>query len=329
MRKSGVISVIVPVYGVEKYLETCIDSIINQSYTDLEVILVDDGSPDRCGEICDRYARQDSRIVALHQKNAGAAAARNAGLRIATGEYIAFVDSDDYLEPDAYEKLAAALVEHDADIVQGKFRNIYVNGTEIHGGSDETVCFSTAAYLVRFTTDWTCALTPDKLFRHPVLTNVFYEEGHMIDDEFFTYQGVMNARKIVCIPTVVYNYRQRASSVMKNPATAERKTFDTMEFLEKRMDRVVACFPELRACYEGDYIDSLLRLAVSDWATENTVREVKKLLLAFVAGGRVLPWKKGQRKNALRILCFLLKRTDKILKDRNEGRQNSGYAFFE
>ena len=97
MKKKGVISVIVPIYGVEKYLEECIESILGQTYTKLEIILIDDASPDRCGEICDRYAQMDDRIIVIHQKNGGAAAARNAGLRIATGEYIGFVDSDDYL----------------------------------------------------------------------------------------------------------------------------------------------------------------------------------------------------------------------------------------
>jgi len=321
--------VIVPVYGVEKYLEECIESILCQTYTDLEVILVDDGSPDRCGEICDRYAQIDSRILVVHQNNAGAAAARNAGLRMAGGEYIAFVDGDDYLEPNAYENLLDALLTHDADIVQGKFRNIYVNGSTIPNDGEETLCFSASAYLARFTADWTCALTPDKLFRRSVLTNVFYEEGHLIDDEFFTYRAVMNSGKTVWIPTLVYNYRQRASSVMKNSVTAERKTFDTMDFLKKRMDHVVGMYPELKACYKGDYIDSLLRLAASDWATENTVREVKKSLLAFMAGGHVLFWKKGQRKYALRIVSILLCSTDRIMENRNRRRVDSEYTFFE
>lgn len=322
------ISVIVPIYGVEKYLEQCIDSIISQTYTELEVILVDDGSPDRCGAICDRYAQMDSRIIVVHQKNSGAAAARNAGLRIANGAYIAFVDGDDYLEPNAYKSMTAALMEHDADIVQGKFKNIYVNGTENPVLGEETVCFSAAEYLRRFTADWTCALSPDKLFRHHVLSKVFYEEGHLIDDEFFTYQGVMNARRIVTIPVVTYNYRQRSSSVMKDPATAERKTFDTMDFLKKRMDRVGADFPELKSHYEGDYVDSLLRLAESDWATENTVREIKRRLLAFVAGGRVLFWKKGQRKYALRIFSFLVMPV-RMRKRRKDGANDRGYQLFE
>ena len=114
--KTPLISVIIPVYKVEPFIHRCVDSILNQTYTNLEIILVDDGSPDRCGEICDEYAEKDSRIRVIHQKNGGLSAARNAGLDICTGEYIAFVDSDDYIETDMYEKMLVAAIEHKVDI---------------------------------------------------------------------------------------------------------------------------------------------------------------------------------------------------------------------
>lgn len=98
---SGLISVIIPVYNVAAYLPECLDTALSQSYSNLQVILIDDGSTDSSGAICDEYAANDSRIVVIHQKNGGAAAAKNAGLRVATGKYLSFVDSDDYLEPDA------------------------------------------------------------------------------------------------------------------------------------------------------------------------------------------------------------------------------------
>ena len=103
------ISIIVPVYNVEKYLPRCIDSILRQTYTNFECILIDDGSPDRCGRICDEYAERDKRIVVIHQKNKGVSAARNAGLDVAKGEYVGFVDSDDYIEPDLYDRLMCAI----------------------------------------------------------------------------------------------------------------------------------------------------------------------------------------------------------------------------
>lgn len=328
MKKYGVISVIVPIYGVEKYLEECIESIINQTYTELEIILVDDGSPDRCGAICDRYAQMDPRIIAVHQKNGGAAAARNNGLRIASGEYITFLDGDDYLEPNAYEKMVEALAVNDADIVQGKMRFVYVNGTEELSGHEEAVTYSASEYLSRFVDDWTCPLCTEKVFRRHVLAEIFFEEGHWIDDEFFTYKGIMNAGKIVCIPAVVYNYRQRASSVMKNKDTIQEKCGDIFEFLKKRCHDVSGRFPELKSLYEAHYADYLLWLATSDMGTKQTIKEIKKRLLRYVAEGKVLFWKKGQRKRSLRILSFLLMPA-KEGKNCKGGVTQSGYQHFE
>lgn len=111
------ISVIVPIYNVEKYLCRCIESIINQTYKNLQIILVDDGSPDKCGEICDEYAKRDSRIIAIHQENKGVSAARNAGLDIAIGEYVGFVDPDDYIHEEMYKEMLDTLRETNSDLV--------------------------------------------------------------------------------------------------------------------------------------------------------------------------------------------------------------------
>ena len=105
MRKHSLISVIVPIYKVQDYLKECIESIINQTYSDIEVILVDDGSPDRCPQMCDEWAKRDSRIRVVHKKNGGLSSARNAGLDVAKGEYISFVDSDDFVEETMLEEL--------------------------------------------------------------------------------------------------------------------------------------------------------------------------------------------------------------------------------
>lgn len=110
------ISIIIPVYKVEPYLRQCLDSVVNQTYKNLEIILVDDGSPDNCGAICDEYAKKDERIRVIHKRNEGLPAARNEGIRAATGEWLAFVDSDDWCELDYYEKLIDAVKGHEADI---------------------------------------------------------------------------------------------------------------------------------------------------------------------------------------------------------------------
>ena len=113
------ISVIVPIYNVEKYLARCVDSIVNQTYKNLEIILVDDGSPDRCPQMCDDYAEKDSRIKVIHKKNGGLSDARNAGMAVATGEYISFIDSDDWIETSMFELLLNNIFQYDCEISCG------------------------------------------------------------------------------------------------------------------------------------------------------------------------------------------------------------------
>lgn len=122
------VSIVVPVYRVEQYLAQCVASVRGQTLTDIEIILVDDGSPDRCGSMCDEYAREDSRIKVIHKENGGLASARNAALRIASGEFVGFVDSDDYIEPDMYERMYASAEKYGSDFVMCGFHEMDKNG---------------------------------------------------------------------------------------------------------------------------------------------------------------------------------------------------------
>lgn len=119
------ISIIIPVYNVEKYIGKCIDSLIKQKYDNLEIILIDDGSSDNSGEICDKYAKKDKRIKVIHKKNSGQADSRNIGISKASGKYIGFVDSDDYIDKDYYNRLYKTLVKNNADVVTCKYQNVY------------------------------------------------------------------------------------------------------------------------------------------------------------------------------------------------------------
>lgn len=131
MLNKGLVSVIVPIYNVETFLERCLNSIVKQSYTNLEIILVDDESPDNCGDICDRWAERDNRIKVIHKKNGGLGFARNSGLDIATGEFVAFVDSDDYITYDFIEKYVNHMILEDADLVIGGLTRKFIDGSEI------------------------------------------------------------------------------------------------------------------------------------------------------------------------------------------------------
>ena len=282
------ISVIVPVFNVAGYLRQCVDSILSQDYGNLEVILIDDGSTDGSGEICDRYAALDSRVRAIHQKNGGAAAAKNAGLRLATGEYLAFADSDDYLEPGAYGFLMKILLENGADAVQGSFREVYRNRAEEQRISEEIL--EGYDYLLRFPKDFSCALLWNKLYRRALFDGVFFEEGHKIDDEYFTYQGFLQPRKVVRMDRVVYNYRKRASSVMSSPESAERLVLDCLDSAAKRRQRILDTLPQLREPFDENYLDVIWYLSGNEGSTERTLQALKGSLHSYLREkGRTRP----------------------------------------
>ena len=282
------ISVIVPVYNVAQYLPQCVDSILSQDYGNLEVILIDDGSTDGSGEICDRYAALDSRVRVIHQKNGGAAAAKNAGLRLATGEYLAFADSDDYLEPGAYGFLMKVLLENGADAVQGSFREVYRNRAEEQRISEEIL--EGYDYLLRFPKDFSCALLWNKLYRRALFDGVFFEEGHKIDDEYFTYQGFLQPRKVVRADRIVYNYRKRASSVMSSPESAERLVLDCLDSAAKRRQRILDTLPQLREPFDENYLDVIWYLSGNEGSTERTLQALKGSLHSYLREkGRTRP----------------------------------------
>lgn len=282
------ISVIVPVYNVAGYLPQCVDSILSQDYGDLEIILIDDGSTDTSGELCDRYAALDSRVRVIHQKNGGAAAAKNAGLRLATGEYLAFADSDDYLEPGAYGFLMKALLETGADAAQGSFREVYRNRAEEQRISEETL--EGYDYLLRFPKDFSCALLWNKLYRRALFDGVFFEEGHKIDDEYFTYQGFLQPRKVVRADRIVYNYRKRASSVMSSPESAERLVLDCLDSAAKRRRKILDTLPQLREPFDENYLDVIWYLSGNEGSTERTLQTLKDSLHSYLREkGRTRP----------------------------------------
>ena len=282
------ISVIVPVYNVAQYLPQCVDSILSQDYEDLEVILIDDGSTDASGEICDRYGASDSRVRVIHQKNGGAAAAKNAGLRLASGDYLTFADSDDYLEPGAYGFLMKTLLETNADAVQGSFREVYRNHVEEQRIQAETL--EGYDYLLRFPKDFSCALLWNKLYRRELFEGVFFEEGHKIDDEYFTYQGFLRPRKVIRVDRIIYNYRKRASSVMSSPESAERLVLDCLDSAAKRRQKILGTLPDLREAFDENYLDVIWYLSGNEGSTERSLQALKDSLRDYMREkGRTFP----------------------------------------
>ncbi len=295
------ISVIIPVYNIEKYLSQCVESIISQTYEDLEIILIDDGSTDTSPLICDKLADKDQRVIVIHKANGGAASARNAGLRRATGDCLAFVDSDDYLEVDTLSILAGVMSGTGADIVECAFTNEFLDKTVDTISFTEEIEFSTTEYLKCFLINWACGLACNKLFKKEVLKGVFYEEGHQIDDEFFTYQGVLNATKIVYVPKVLYHYRMRASSVMRDKSAGERMLLDRLDYSTKRRANVVARFPVLKQEYDYAYLDALMYWSEDIMATERIIQEIQRLIKNYFKTNKPCKMKLGFRLQLLKL----------------------------
>lgn len=208
------ISVIVPIYKVEAYLDECVQSIVDQTFTDLEIILVDDGSPDNCPALCDAWAAKDSRIRVIHKENGGLSDARNAGLAVAAGEYIAFVDSDDYLKPQMLEKLLSAMERERADICACNILSCYPDRQIAWGCEEYTVGDSETILSMLYHDTAYPVSAMSKLYRRQLWSDIRFLKGKICEDAFTTYLLVDLAERIVQLPEALYCYRIRENSIM-------------------------------------------------------------------------------------------------------------------
>lgn len=239
----ALISVIVPVYKVEDYLDQCVQSIVSQTYTDLEIILVDDGSPDNCPAMCDAWAKKDSRIKVIHQSNAGAGAARNAALDVANGDLISFVDSDDYLSSDMYTHLYS-LLSQGADIAECGYINVYDDGARFDRNHPSIRTYTVQEAMAEHICDHAFRqLIWNKLYRRETVQNIRFPVGKKIDDEFFTYQVLGNAKILIRSDQICYAYRQQQSSVMHSLNPQMR--LQAVEALLARNEYIKKDFPAL------------------------------------------------------------------------------------
>ena len=286
MRGIELVSIIVPVYGVETYLPECIDSLLAQTYEKLEIILVDDSSPDGCAEICDRYAQKDSRIKVIHKPNGGAASARNAGMDVATGNYICFVDADDVTEKEYVEYLLSTLIREDADIAVCGYYNLTKTQKTV-ALCQKPGIYSPTEYLTCFLKDWSCSLLWNKLYRREVIGTLRMTEGHKIDDEFFTYRIVMDSKKVVVTGFPLYGYRMRTSSVMHASVSyAERILLDKIEYISIRYEDIRQRYPVLEQSFFGDIVDTMTRYRRSSYQMVEAQRKIRNWVRRYL--GKIL-----------------------------------------
>lgn len=223
------ISIIVPVYNVEHELSRCVDSILNQSYTNIEVILVDDGSTDRCPSICDAFVMKDRRVRIIHKPNGGLSSARNAGLREASGEWILYVDSDDYILNDSCERLIAVGAKYDCDIVSADAIREFNGGREymVHGSLADGKCYPSRDFIIKTVKpcEWYAPAWLN-LYKRSFLieNNLFFVEGLLHEDMEMQPRVFLAAKTVAYCAYPFYRYVDRASSIMNASKVDERVT---------------------------------------------------------------------------------------------------------
>ncbi|WP_052467144.1 glycosyltransferase [Psychroserpens damuponensis] len=215
------ISVIVPVYNVENYLKVCIDSITNQSYTNLEIILINDGSIDKSGEICDQYAHNDSRIIVRHQENKGQSSARNIGLTLATGDYIGFVDSDDWIELDMYKTMMQIGLNHQLDIIECDI-NVSRNGENTNFKKPGILKLENTSQAVERILKSTQFSVCTKLFKKSIIGNSRFLLNKTSEDAYFVVENIPKSNNIGYYSCPFYNYRSNPNGTTKSPYNLKR-----------------------------------------------------------------------------------------------------------
>lgn len=233
--QSPLVSIIVPIYKVEPYLRRCLDSIVNQTYTNLEIILVDDGSPDGCPQICDEYAAKDERIVVIHKENGGLSDARNAGLDICKGEYISFVDSDDWVENEYIFCLVENALSTNSDITIVNHDLVW-NNHQLKSEPFESCTIDGQKAFRKIILSQTIHLgiAWAKLYRKRLFKDIRFPKGKIHEDDFTSYKLVYEANRICCVDYVLYHYYQRSDSISKTD-----KNYNHMDVVKEQFDFLV------------------------------------------------------------------------------------------
>lgn len=311
---NSLISIVVPIYNVEQYLPRCIDSIINQTYKNLEIILVDDGSPDNCPKICDEYAKQDSRIKVIHKENGGLSDARNAGMKVATGEYILFIDSDDRIKSEMIEDMYNRMIQDNSDLVSSGVIWVDEDGAEIRNATvSENCVLNTEQAMKELIYDgklkqhvW------NKLYKADMIKNVPFEKGKYHEDVFWSYQVIGEAKRISIEKNSYYFYVQRSESIMGEKYSAKR--LDALDAMKLRCEYMKNKFPKLYNNALEIYIGSCmyhLQLALSIGTNKEVIRNIKNRI-GYRNNGNVFENLTGKQKLWMHMFVLMPTATCKL-----------------
>lgn len=310
------ISIIIPVYKVEKYIRRCLDSVLGQTIKEIEIILIDDGSPDKCGTICDEYASRDPRVVVIHKENAGVSAARNSGLEVARGEYIGFVDSDDYVAPNMFELMYRQAELSDAEFAMCEF--VETDGDDsklnhevkVEDGEiillDKKKAFEVIADFSRNVqvTVW------NKLYKREIAENLRFDTTkRMAEDMEFLMHALTRSKKVVYFPVGLYGYYTQREGAATSHADHDMSWyFEQNRNVTQIMDRIAKEHPDIAnlaigyKCVNGDMSIANAMVRCQHWDKDalNLVREDLRKNLGTILKSELHTYKKVQ------MLVFLV-----------------------
>ena len=284
--KGPLISVIVPIYNIEQYVEKCINSICMQDYKNLEIILVDDGSTDRCGEICDKLAQTDQRIVVIHKKNGGLSDARNTGIEKANGEFYSFVDGDDYILSNTISDLLMVSSKTGADVVACGFSHVtdaYFEGSGGEArftGTCPGIWSGSESVVQMMTTNNICTVAWNKLYKRSLFTDIRYPIGKLHEDEYTTYKLLYKSKIVAYVPEMYYKYYQRSEGIMSADICGRYR--DYLDAIWERID-FFNCEGDMRLLAYSrivllDYIKYVYRNTSDKHLKKQLIEEYKYLL---------------------------------------------------
>lgn len=290
------LSIIVPIYKAEKYLPKCIESVLNQTLKDFELILVNDGSPDRCGRICEEYAEKDGRIKVIHKKNNGVSSARNRGLEIATGEYIGFVDADDWIDSDMYERLIRELELTHTDICIGGFKRQFEDHSEIIFQKEPPQIFKAAIALEKMLEwklfRWELA---DKVYKRKLFAKLKFDENiGGGEDLLINWELFHRAEKVAYFPIYAYHYVVRKDSTTQSDFSAWHLTYlDVLRSIRKKtIDSPEHIKKMLESFYGAALVSILLKMLLFNAVQykveiKSLQKEIRKNFLCFLFGKNI------------------------------------------
>ena len=301
------ISVIIPIYNASKYLRECLETVLSQTYSDLEVILVDDGSNDGSSEICDEIEAIDQRIKVIHQINAGPSAARNAGLKAATGTYIGFVDADDMVETDMYEMLISTAIVSNADIVSSGVRIRSLDGQEVRESIIKHVQkMNREEALEALLTSRLNVAVYSKLFEKDILTEIMFREDKLYaEDKFFVFQAILKADNIIVIPESKYIYIKHDASA--TTSVISKKNFDAFELAVETKRQISKYYKKLIPAAEYNLIytiELLMRRLENEKMNKKLAVEKMQCLRALKSTHIAAVWRFGSFKEVIEY-CVL------------------------